>query len=40
MKDEWRSAIMVLLVLCVMTTGMNMMLKLSADSWDTLLKVS
>ena len=31
-KDEWRSATMVLLALCVMTTGMNMMLKLSADS--------
>ena len=39
-KDEWRSATMVLLGLCVMTTGMNMMLKLSADSWDTVLKVS
>ena len=39
-KDEWRSATMVLLALCVMTTGMNMMLKLSADSWDTLPKVS
>ena len=38
-KDEWRSATMALLGLCVMTTGMNMMLKLSADSWDTLLKV-
>ena len=39
-KDEWRSATMVLLGLCVMTTGMNMMLKLSADSWVTVLKVS
>ena len=38
-KDEWRSATMALLGLCVMTTGMNMMLRLSADSWDTLLKV-
>ena len=31
---------MVLLALCVMTTGMNMTLKLCAVSWDTLLKVS
>ena len=31
---------MVHLALCVMTTGMNMMLKLCAVSWDTLLKVS
>ena len=31
---------MVLLALCVMTTGMNMTLELCAVSWDTLLKVS
>ena len=38
LKDGSKSAMMDHLVLYVMTTGMNMMLKSYAGSWDTHLK--
>ena len=39
LKDVLKSAIMVHLVLYVMTTGMNMMLKSYVGNWDIHLKV-
>ena len=39
MKAEWRSALAMSGVLCVMTSGEVLMLVLCVDNWDTLLKV-
>ena len=40
MKDEWKCAIIWSMEQCVMTTGMNWRLELSADNWDIRLVVS
>ena len=39
MKAEWRSALTMSGVLCVMTSGEVLMLLLCVNNWDILLKV-
>jgi len=40
LRDEWRSATITYGAQCVMTFGEHLMLRLSADSWDSLPLVS